>query len=644
MKFKSYAQSVRNFMSVPHDNPDLLLAQYSAFSKQIPLMYCILVANTWALSYSFIGTAPDWLSLYSPTLLSIVCVVRVVNWWRTRYHRPTAADACRALNRTNRLASGIAVVFAMWSISLYPYGSPYGQAQVAFYMAITVIGVIFCLMHLRPAAFTVALIVNVIFIGFFGFSEEPTFVATAINVFLVSITMLVILLVNYRDFTEMVATKAENFRLANVDVLTDLPNRRHFFTRLKADFKKAKAGSTKLTAGLLDLDGFKPVNDLYGHATGDELLVHVAQRLSAVCAGKAYVARLGGDEFAFILESANNNAALKLGEDICASMREPFELDGSVVEVTATIGFAAFPDLQATNETELFERADYALYQGKRSDRGGTMLFSADHDVEIQRNVGIEKALRAANLQDELSVVFQPVVDMRNGETVAFEALARWNSSRIGFVSPVLFIPVAERAGIIHKLTRVLLEKALEQARLWPEQIRLSFNLSARDICNRSGAAWLTDIISSSGFDPKRIDFEITETAIVYDFNLAVSTIEALKAVGCGISLDDFGTGYSSLSQLHSLPLNKIKIDRSFVMDLHRNPASYKIVKSMITLSRDMGLECIVEGVETIEEVYALKALGCTFVQGYHYSKPLSGEAARDFVTNDGGSRLSEAE
>lgn len=643
MYLKSFFQHARSFMSVPVDNPDLLLAQYKAFSKQIPLMYCILLANTWSLSYDFIGTAPDWLSVYAPVLLSVICIIRLVNWLRVRDRMPTADDACKALNRTNRLASIIAIIFASWSIALFPYGSEYGQAHVAFYMAITVIGVIFCLMHLRPAAFTVALIVNTIFIGFFGLSNVPTFVATAINVFAVSVAMLVILMVYYRDFTEMVAARVENFRLANVDVLTNLPNRRHFFTQLKSDFVKAKADSVRLTVGLLDLDGFKPINDLYGHAAGDELLNLVGKRLKDVCEDKAYVARLGGDEFAFILASTCNDAALELGEEVCAAIREPYELEGMIIEVSATIGFAAYPDLQLSSETDLFERADYALYQGKRSGRGGIVKFSANHDAEIQRDVGIERALRIANLQDELSVLFQPVVDMRSGDTVAFEALARWSSSRIGFVSPGLFIPVAERAGIVHKLTRVLLGKALEQAALWPAHIRLSFNLSARDICNRSGSSWLIDIITTSCFDPRRIDFEITETSMLHDFDQAIVTVNALKALGCGISLDDFGTGYSSLSQLHSLPLNKIKVDRSFVTELHRNPASYKIVKSLIALSRDMGLECIVEGVETIQEVAALKALGCTFVQGYHYSKPLSGQAALNFIAKHAVSGLEQA-
>jgi predicted signal transduction protein with EAL and GGDEF domain len=202
----------------------------------------------------------------------------------------------------------------------------------------------------------------------------------------------------------------------------------------------------------------------------------------------------------------------------------------------------------------------------------------------------------------------------------------------LGQVGPGLFICVAERSGMVDRLTRTLLEKALTAAGNWPRDIRLSFNLSTKDISSSEGVMRLVSIVNQSGFDPKRIDFEITETAMMHDFAQASAAIEILKALGCGISLDDFGTGFSSLSQLHSLPLTKIKIDRSFVTDLHQRPASYKIVKSLLALSRDMSLGCIVEGVETKAEADALRMLGCSLVQGYLYSKPLSEEAALHYV------------
>jgi predicted signal transduction protein with EAL and GGDEF domain len=218
---------------------------------------------------------------------------------------------------------------------------------------------------------------------------------------------------------------------------------------------------------------------------------------------------------------------------------------------------------------------------------------------------------------------------------VAFEALARWQSPLVGDVSPAVFIPLAERMGVVNKLTRVLLQKALAAATRWPDDVSLSFNLSAKDIGTSEGVMRLIATILASGFDPRRLDLEITETAIVQDFEQAHEAIDTLKALGCGICLDDFGTGYSSLTQLHSLPLTKLKVDRSFVTGLHLKPASHKIVKSLLALTRDMGLGCVVEGVETDQELDALRALGCTLVQGYRFSKPLAGSAVPEFLSRE---------
>ncbi len=223
-------------------------------------------------------------------------------------------------------------------------------------------------------------------------------------------------------------------------------------------------------------------------------------------------------------------------------------------------------------------------------------------------------------------MLFQPIMNSRSRETVAFEALARWNSPELGAVSPARFIPIAERIGMINKLTAPLLTHALQKALSWPAPIRLSFNLSAHDFATCESVNLIVEIIENSGFDPSRLDLEITETAVMKDIAQVQQAVNQFRQLGCGISLDDFGTGYSSLSQLHALALTKLKIDRSFVTGVHDNPASYKIVKSLVALSMDMSLGCVIEGVETQEELSALETLGCTLVQGYFYSPPISFE------------------
>lgn len=630
----------RALISVPRDNPKLLQAQYRVLSRQIPLLYFILLVNSWALAWTHYSMAPLWMSLGVPSLLTLVCGWRSVVW-RGRQLRPTpAADVIfHALNHTTRMTGFISAGFAVWALMLYPYGGPYEQAHVAFYMGITVIGCIFCLMQLRKAALITASVVNLAFVSFFASTHIPSFIATAVNVVLVSLAMLVILNNHYGDFTRLVNAQAqteklsdENLRLANQDSLTGLPNRRQFFTSLDRALEQAHLHGQRLAVGILDLDGFKPVNDLYGHAVGDRLLRQVGERLQALLDHNTRVARLGGDEFALIFTEAYSDLQLQaFGERVCAAMKTPFTLIDVPVQIGASLGIATFPDL-ASNAASVYEYADYALYQSKRNTPGAVCLFSASHHQQLQRDNVTEQALRRAKLDWELSVVFQPIVDINGGHTVAFEALARWASPDLGNVPPGQFIPIAERIGLINRLTLPLLRKALRAAEQWPTDVRLSFNLSAHDFGSQESVQQIIDTILASRFDPARLDLEITETAVMQDILQVQRAIGLFRQMGCGVSLDDFGTGYSSLSQLHALPLTKLKVDRSFVTRLHEKPASYKIVKSLLTLSQDMGLDCIIEGVETVDELNALLSLGCTTVQGYLFSRPMPAEQTLEWL------------
>ncbi|MFK4443556.1 diguanylate cyclase (GGDEF)-like protein [Caballeronia udeis] len=632
MEFMKYLKAAKEIAAIPKNDSDLLIAQYRAFTFQMPLMYVILMINTWGLAATHMHMAPWWMTIYIPVVMTVISAVRVIGWLRRSKQDATRDIALKALSRTQRLSGIIALAFTLWAFMLFPYGGAYEKAHVAFYMAITVIGVIFCLMHLRSAAFTVAFIVNGSFVIFFSLSGNLVFVAIAINTALVSAAMLAILLVHYRDFTGMVSARVENFRLANVDSLTGLANRRAFFSYLDNAYAKARSDGTRLAVGIIDLDGFKPVNDIYGHATGDKLLQTIGMRLGKVCPENYYVARLGGDEFSIVASNFGDTSELvATGELICSAIRTAAPLGDTTLRIGGSIGFAVYPDM-ASDTVQLFANADYALYHGKRTGRGRVTLFSVDHDAKIRSDAKIEQALHHANLEDELTVMFQPIIDVSSRSTIAFEALARWSSPTLGSVTPAQFIPVAERTGMILTITQTLLKKALAHALLWPGHIRLSFNLSAHDLSSPESVHDIIRQIERSGFNPARVDLEITETAFIRDFSQVRSATETLRSLGCGISLDDFGTGFSSLTHLHALPLTKIKVDRSFVTGLNKNPASYKIVKSLLALSRDMGLDCIVEGVETIAELAILKTLGDLTVQGYLYSRPIPADDVVSFL------------
>ncbi|WP_417427200.1 putative bifunctional diguanylate cyclase/phosphodiesterase [Hoeflea sp.] len=605
-------------------------------------MYSIVLINAWALSITFLSTAPTWLSLYIPMGFTAICGARLVGWWRLRHVVPTVKYAHRALTLTTRLAFLLTVLMTIWALSLFPYGDPYMQGSIAFFIAITGLGVINCLQQLRSATIMVAIVVNCIFVAYFCIADITAFMGMAINLVLVSVALLLVMAVQFRHFAGAVSVRAEleaisreNARLANLDSLTELANRREFFARLEGLFDKLEG--KRLAVGVIDLDGFKPVNDLYGHKIGDKLLVEVGKRLADEAGDGNHIARLGGDEFALtVVDCPDDTQLLALGERICAALRTPFVLAETTVQISGSIGFSVYPDT-AGHAQELYERADYALYCSKRTSRGHPLLFTEQHMVEIEQNTRIEQALLNADLNAELTVFYQPIIAIDTGKTMAFEALARWASPVLGNVPPSDFIPVAERAGLISEMTRILLKKALTTASHWPDNVGLSFNLSAHDISSSQAVSLIVGTILASGVDPKRLDLELTETAMLHDFAQAKAAIDMLKLLGCGIALDDFGTGYSSLSQLHALPLTKIKIDRSFVSNLDRNPASYKIVKSLLALSTDMGLGCVVEGVETKEELAALNILGGRLVQGYFYSLPVPASELERFLPQTTG-------
>ncbi len=401
----------------------------------------------------------------------------------------------------------------------------------------------------------------------------------------------------------------DNFRLASIDSLTDLPNRRSFFASLRALSEQALGIGGGFNVGLIDLDGFKQVNDIYGHASGDLVLQEVGVRLLALAEPGIFFARLGGDEFGVLAQhKLANETLVELGERICEALSQPYRVAGNVAELTGTIGWAAFPEAGTTVQ-QVFERADAALYVGKEGRRGTPVIFSTEHETRIRRSSLVAQELRHANLESELFLEFQPIYDAHSQRTIGMEALGRWHNERLGAVKPEEFIRIAERTDLILRVTEVLLRKALDEVSRWPSDLYLSFNLSAIDISTSPRARRLVDIVLASGVPAHHVNFEITETAVTRDFEQAHSSLTMIKQAGCRVSLDDFGTGYSSLSYVHRLPFDTIKIDRSFMTDVDSNSASKKIVKSVLDLCRNLGLECIVEGLETSSQADVVKAL-----------------------------------
>ena len=621
--------NIAKLFRIDTGNYELMSAQLAAFSRQVPLLYFILSVNSIALAFTHYAVAPVSLTVIFPGFLVGACAIRCLIWLRRRNRVVEPEAAARTLRATVVLAGVLGFVFLAWALSLSPCCDTSRHDHIVFFVGITVVSCIFCLMHVRPAALVLTVTVIAPFVIFLLASGDVVRVAIGLNLFLVTVAMIYILIICSGQFAIMVNGQVEtrrlsneNFRLANVDSLTGLPNRRQFFHRLSVLAEHARTANHRFVVGVLDLDGFKAVNDLYGHGVGDRVLEEAGQRLLQLD-GTQFIARLGGDEFGIIIDAdLDPEAVVAVGSTVCSIFDAPFAVAGIVAKIGGSMGFALAPDA-GTGAELLYERADYALYHAKAKYRGRPVIFSREHEVEIRRLSTIEHTLRSIDLDAELSLHFQPIVNVATARLMGFEALARWHNPELGHVAPDVFISVAERTELIGTITQVLLRKAVAAARSWPEDIFLSFNLSMRDLVSQTTILQIVSIIESSGIDPRRIIIEVTETALMQDYELVQESLGILRSMGLKVALDDFGSGQSSLSYVHQLSLDKIKIDRAFVRNIATQENARNIVKTVIDLCRNLKFDCVVEGVETAEQADIIGELGCSTMQGYFFAKPM---------------------
>jgi diguanylate cyclase (GGDEF)-like protein len=409
-------------------------------------------------------------------------------------------------------------------------------------------------------------------------------------------------------------------KLARHDPLTGLPNRRFFVEALGEVLQTATSGSRSAIL-MLDLDGFKSVNDAYGHAVGDQTLIEFAQRVSAIMREGAVFTRIGGDEFAVILPDINSlDGPTALARRIVGAVAEPFSIGPISTSVGVGVGIAIAPS-DAMDAELLVQRADRALNRAKSEGRSCIRFFEADMDAHVERRVAVETALRAAVATRTIVPYYQPVVAFAGRRVVGFEALARWKSDEFGWVAPDLFITVAEEIGIISELGDQLLRQACLDARAWPAELTLAVNISAVQLRDPTIGLRVLAILAETGFNPRRLELEITETALVGNLKIAQEITGQLRQAGVRIALDDFGTGYATLSQLLSLKLDRIKIDRSFVDRLGKDKESTTIVRAVLGLANGFNLETTAEGIENDEQVASLRTEGCLEGQGYLFGK-----------------------
>jgi diguanylate cyclase (GGDEF)-like protein len=422
------------------------------------------------------------------------------------------------------------------------------------------------------------------------------------------------------DVTAMHRSRERIAYLARHDTLTDLANRTEFNNCLSVLMSETAEQTAALLC--LDLDQFKAVNDSYGHGLGDSVLRAVAHRIRGAIRDRDVAARLGGDEFSIVLPSNDEFEATAIADRVIDRVSRPYKFDGVTVEIGVSIGIALAPRDGDTPEA-LYRNADLALYRAKASGRGTWRLFDPTMDRQLQDRRGLQRDIKSALRDGQLFVEFQPVIALATFSIVGLEALVRWNHPDRGIIAPSLFIEIAERSGLIGAITAFVLSESAALAAQLPSYMAIAVNLSPLHLRE----AWLVDqisaIIEQAGITAERIEFEVTETAVLETDGRTIDNLHRLRALGCRIAIDDFGTGYSSLATLSRFPFDRLKIDRSFIYALESQEADAPIVKAMIDLSQTMGLRVTAEGVETERQMAILAGYRCDDIQGFLYSPPV---------------------
>ena len=441
---------------------------------------------------------------------------------------------------------------------------------------------------------------------------------------------------NGNDITVARKSQKDAARLAMYDSLTGLSNRHRMSQRLGATLKTLEAAKRSCGLMMIDLDRFKAVNDTLGHQAGDELLKQVAQRLQQVIHEPGFeIGRLGGDEFQIMLPDLDDRGRLgEIAKTLISMISQPYSVDGARCVIGTSVGIAIAP-YDGIGSEDLVRSADLALYAAKGGGRGQFRFYSSDLHSEAERRRRIEEDLRDALQKDEMWLAYQPIVAFDGNKVVAFEALLRWTHPELGEVSPAIFIPIAEECNLIASFGDWALRRACEEAAGWPGNVRVAVNVSTAQFASPAFLGSVTQALAHSGLEPNRLELELTESIFLGDDADAAKTFNSLKLLGVRLALDDFGTGYSSLGYLRKVDFDKIKIDRGFIAGVTEpNSRNAAIIASVVSLAAGLKMDTTAEGIEAHDELQAMRELGIKTIQGYIYSKPVSGEAVREAMAS----------
>lgn len=597
--------------------------QLIAVARQTPGMMFANACNALALMAAFWDSPRHVAMLYW-----LMCVLSLIGYIGLRHYRRVAADAsapCRssAIRKAIFNAFALGSCWATMPLCLFQGASPGEQLLIACLCAGMLCGGAFALASIPAAAvaFTAPIVLaSAASLAWSGGEDN----LLTIGVLCVYAAALLRGVCGYASqLRSRTVKQVDTEEKVRRDSLTSLPNASWFNDAVQREFKHIARSGEGFALLYVDLDDFKRVNDRYGHFAGDELLVRAGERLRKRLRPSDFLARLGCDEFAILAKHMKGEEdAVEIARGVLECFEQPFKIDAGEVTCTASIGVAVAPR-DGDNPHSLLRHGDIALYRAKQ--RGGLFcVFDPLHEANAREERALELDLRRALQSGQFELVYQPFLDIATGEISGCEALLRWVHPTRGRVSPALFIPIAERTGFIHSLGLWVIETACRAAVGLPAHIRVAVNVSAVQLRAPNFGQQVLDLLARAGLPPKRLEIEITETALLSDDQTTDSSLRKLAAAGVGISLDDFGVGYSSLSYLRKLPLDTVKIDQSFVRDVLEHPDCAAIVRGLISMAADLGIKTVGEGVEEASQLEWLRRNGCVVAQGFLISAPLS--------------------
>ena len=611
--------------------------RYWSLRRQTPIVYLLGVINLSAMEIAATGTLSVGANV--PTFIGGCGLVRMWHWYGSAHGRaPSHQIMLRRLRQTIWFAAAVCIAVCARCLYLLSVGDAASHMAVMLFGGLTAIGVAYGLTALPIAGWIPLLLIIGPISAEALLSHDRRFAGAAFGLVVVAGLTMRLLGAHSRHFTTVVRSRAatvrerevvENARqealvAATTDFLTGLPNRRAFVAALET----ATSDPVETFAlAVLDLDRFKAVNDTFGHAIGDHLLKEVAMRLVKAVGSGGVVARLGGDEFGVLLADIKKpRDAQAVGAHILQQVNGPAFIDEREFAIAASCGMGLSRNAEDPSPSRLMADADLALYEAKENPGGGVAVFELRMEAPRRRRAQIERALQLPGIFEHMRVVFQPIFDLKSGRIVANEALARWSDPELGAISPSEFVPIAEQLGLIDEINCHLMGLAFEAARSWPSDIKLSFNLSAVQLCSTGSAKTILNALKRAGLAAQRLQAEVTETALLADFERARTNLNELKTAGATIVLDDFGAGYASIGYLRQLSFDQIKLDGGLVTAAQHSADGKRLLRAVIGLCEILGVSTVAEHVESKELLRLVLELGCTAGQGFWLERPLSTE------------------